>query len=177
MQQVGLRVTMIATPQLATDLIGPATQATSADMIVPALGFTDCVPFARALAQVGYSKPVLSTPLCTFIPKAAYAGGDLPKWTFGIAQTLVNLRRLHPGSVALASTVARWTIANMQDPTGYFYYRKYPLITNKTPTLHWGQATMFAALALLDQNLRSQAGASTAIPPSNRATAMLPQSV
>ena len=25
---------------------------------------------------------------------------------------------------------------------GYFYYRKYPLITNKTPTLHWGQATI-----------------------------------
>jgi branched-chain amino acid transport system substrate-binding protein len=92
MQAVGLRVTMIATPQLATDLLGPATQASSADMIVPALGFTDCVPFARALDQIHYSKPVLSTPLCTFIPKAAYAGGDLPKWTFGIAQTLVNLR-------------------------------------------------------------------------------------
>jgi hypothetical protein len=64
----------------------------------------------------------------------------------------------------------------MQDPTGYFYYRKYPLITNKTPTLHWGQATMFAALALLD-HLRSRSGAPAAIPPSNRATAMLPQSV
>jgi hypothetical protein len=42
----------------------------------------------------------------------------------------------------------------MQDPSGYFYYRKYPLITNKTPTLHWGQATMFAALALLDNVIR-----------------------
>jgi branched-chain amino acid transport system substrate-binding protein len=92
MQQVGVKVTMIATPQLATDLLGPATQASSADMIIPALGFTDCVPFARALDQIKYSKPVLSTPLCTFLPPAAYAGGDLPKWTFGIAQTLVNLR-------------------------------------------------------------------------------------
>ena len=91
MQQVGLKVTMIATPQLATDLLGPATQASSADMIVPALGFTDCVPFARALDQIRYSKPVLSTPLCLFIPRPAYAGGDLPKWTYGIAQTLVNL--------------------------------------------------------------------------------------
>jgi len=91
MEQVGRKVTMIATPQLATDLIGPATQASSADMIIPALGFTDCVPFARALDQIRYSKPVLSTPLCTFIPKAAYAGGDLPAWTYGIAQTLVNL--------------------------------------------------------------------------------------
>jgi branched-chain amino acid transport system substrate-binding protein len=92
MQQVGVKVTMIATPQLATDLLGPATQASSADMIIPALGFTDCVPFARALDQIKYSKPVLSTPLCTFLPPQAYSGGDLPKWTYGIAQTLVNLR-------------------------------------------------------------------------------------
>ena len=68
-------------------------------------------------------------------------------------QTLINLRELHPDSVTTAVKVAEWTIANMQDRTGYFYYRKYPLITNKTPTLHWGQATMFAALALLDQHL------------------------
>jgi branched-chain amino acid transport system substrate-binding protein len=91
LQQVGRQVTMIATPQLATDLLGPATQASSADMIIPALGFTDCVPFARALDQIRYSKPVLSTPLCLFIPRAAYASGDLPAWTYGIAQTLVNL--------------------------------------------------------------------------------------
>ena len=33
----------------------------------------------------------------------------------------------------------------MQDNTGYFYYRRYsPWIVNKTPTLHWGQATMLA---------------------------------
>jgi hypothetical protein len=68
-------------------------------------------------------------------------------------QTLVNLRDLHPQSLKLADTVAHWTIANMQDRTGYFYYRKYPFVTNKTPTLHWGQATMFAALALLDHCL------------------------
>lgn len=68
-------------------------------------------------------------------------------------QTLVNLRRLNARSVEVAVKVADWTIANMQDPSGYFYYRKYPLITNKTPTLHWGQATMFAALALLYQCL------------------------
>ncbi len=68
-------------------------------------------------------------------------------------QTLVNLRALHPRSVETAIRVANWTISNMQDKSGYFYYRKYPLITNKTPTLHWGQATMFAALAVLDQHL------------------------
>lgn len=68
-------------------------------------------------------------------------------------QTLVNLAHLDPRSIAIAIKVAEWTIANMQDKSGYFYYRKYPLLTNKTPTLHWGQATMFAALAALIQHL------------------------
>ncbi len=69
-------------------------------------------------------------------------------------QTLVNLRRMHPRSLELAAKVADWTIKNMQDPSGYFYYRKYPFIINRTATMHWGQATMFAALALLDQVAR-----------------------
>lgn len=64
-------------------------------------------------------------------------------------QTLVNLQELDSRSIATAENVTDWTIANMQDPSGYFYYRKYPVITNKTPTLHWGQATMHAALATL----------------------------
>jgi hypothetical protein len=54
----------------------------------------------------------------------------------------------------LAVKVAQWTIANMQDRTGYFYYRRYsPWLVNKTPTLHWGQATMLCALAGLYQQL------------------------
>lgn len=62
-------------------------------------------------------------------------------------QTLVNLREYDPGAVELARKVAIWTIKHMQDPQGYFYFRKYPLITNKTPMFHWGQATMLSALA------------------------------
>jgi len=91
LQQVGLKVTVIGVPPLSTDLLGAATQASSADMIVAALGFTTCVPFARAIDQIHYSKPVLSTPICTFLPRVAYASGDIPQWTYGIAQTLVNL--------------------------------------------------------------------------------------
>jgi len=63
-------------------------------------------------------------------------------------QTLVNLRELDGRSVPLAMKVARWTLENMQDASGFFYYRKYPWIVNRTPTLHWGQATMLAALAV-----------------------------
>jgi hypothetical protein len=85
-------------------------------------------------------------------------------------QTLVNLRELHPRSMDTALRVAQWTISHMQDRSGYFYYRKYPFITNKTPTLHWGQATMFAALALLYQRLKSRtvATAPSAVAPNQQ---------
>jgi hypothetical protein len=54
----------------------------------------------------------------------------------------------------LAQKVAQWTIANMQDDTGYFYYRRYSRwLVNKTPTLHWGQATMLCALGGLYKQL------------------------
>jgi hypothetical protein len=61
--------------------------------------------------------------------------------------TLVFFQDRDPGSLAVAIKVAEWTISNMQDPSGYFYYRRYaPWLVNKTPTLHWGQATMLCAL-------------------------------
>ena len=62
--------------------------------------------------------------------------------------TLVFFHDRDPESLPLAVKVAEWAITHMQDPTGYFYYRRYSSgIVNKTPTLHWGQATMFCALA------------------------------
>ena len=47
----------------------------------------------------------------------------------------------------LAEKVATWTIANLQDPDGHFYFQRWPWRTNKTPMLHWGEATMLNALA------------------------------
>ena len=68
--------------------------------------------------------------------------------------TLVFFNDRDPESLPLAMKVAQWTITNMQDRTGYFYYRRYsPWLVNKTPTLHWGQATMLCALAGLYQLL------------------------
>lgn len=62
--------------------------------------------------------------------------------------TLVFFNDRDPGNLPLALSIAKWTIDNMQDHTGYFYYRRYsPWLVNKTPTLHWGQATMLCALA------------------------------
>jgi hypothetical protein len=68
--------------------------------------------------------------------------------------TLVFFSSRDPQSVDLALKVANWTIDNMQDRTGYFYYRRYSKwIVNKTPTLHWGQGTMLCALAGLHKAL------------------------
>jgi hypothetical protein len=68
--------------------------------------------------------------------------------------TLAFFSDRDPEALSLALKVARWTIANMQDRTGYFYYRRYSRwLVNKTPTLHWGQATMMCALAGLNQLL------------------------
>jgi hypothetical protein len=68
--------------------------------------------------------------------------------------TLVFFRTHDPESLMLAAKVAQWTIRHMQDPSGYFYYRRYsPWLVNKTATLHWGQATMMCALAGLYQTL------------------------
>ncbi len=68
--------------------------------------------------------------------------------------TLLFFSDIDPESSKLALKVANWTIDNMQDKSGYFYYRKYNrLLTNKTPTLHWGQATMLSALSSLYKHL------------------------
>jgi rhamnogalacturonyl hydrolase YesR len=68
--------------------------------------------------------------------------------------SLMFFQKIDPDAPALALKVAKWTIENMQDKSGYFFYRRYsPWIVNKTPTLHWGQATMLSALAALYQTL------------------------
>jgi hypothetical protein len=66
-------------------------------------------------------------------------------------ETLARFSSEYEAALPVAFRVARWTIENMQDRTGYFYYRKYPMVKAKIPMLHWGQATMYFALALLLQ--------------------------
>lgn len=60
-----------------------------------------------------------------------------------------------PDCLELSERVAAWTIQNMQGPEGYFYYRQYPLVKAKIPMLHWGQATMYKALATLLSRIKS----------------------
>ena len=72
--------------------------------------------------------------------------------------TLVFFHDRDAESLTLALKVALWTLDGMQDRTGYFYYRRYSRwVVNKTPTLHWGQATMLCALAGLYKALQDAA--------------------
>jgi hypothetical protein len=62
--------------------------------------------------------------------------------------TLVFFHDRDPQGLSLALKIAQRTIEQMQDRTGYFYYRRYSKwMVNRTPTLHWGQATMLCALS------------------------------
>jgi rhamnogalacturonyl hydrolase YesR len=62
---------------------------------------------------------------------------------------LSTLSDLFPEAIEYATNVFRWTIANMQDKDGHFYYRKTEGKTNKIPYIRWGQAWMMRALTKL----------------------------
>jgi hypothetical protein len=54
-----------------------------------------------------------------------------------------------PESINQAIKIAEWTIDNMQDKHGFFYYRKLSWKNVKIPMIHWGLATMLSALSHL----------------------------
>ena len=60
--------------------------------------------------------------------------------------TLAKLRESDARALPVLKKVRQWTINNMQDPAGYFYFRKGRIITNKIPYIRWGQAWMLLAL-------------------------------
>ena len=68
-------------------------------------------------------------------------------------ESLASLSSEDPECLELAIKVAQWTIENMRGRDGHFYYRIYPWGRAKTPMLHWAQATMYKALALLLERL------------------------
>ena len=75
-------------------------------------------------------------------------------------ETLAFCSDVDSSCLELSGKVADWTIDNMQDRRGYFYFRQYPMIKAKTPYIHWGQATMFKALAQLSAKLTGNNGVS-----------------
>lgn len=65
-------------------------------------------------------------------------------------QLFVTLSRLHrfDGKCRdLADKVMNWTIANMQDEKGYFYYQLKKGVSSKIPYMRWSNAFMFNAMS------------------------------
>jgi uncharacterized protein YyaL (SSP411 family) len=51
--------------------------------------------------------------------------------------------------INLPEKIAKWTIKNMQDEKGYFYYRIYKYYVSKIPYIRWGQAWTLRGLSYL----------------------------
>ena len=68
--------------------------------------------------------------------------------------TLTKLEYVHPQAKSIKSKLLQWTIRNMQDKKGYFYFQKRKYFTNKIPYMRWSQAWMYHALAycIYEQN-------------------------
>lgn len=60
---------------------------------------------------------------------------------------LAELRDREPDAMELAQRVAAWTLRELRDPRGFFYYQKRRLRTVRTPYMRWSQAWMAYGIA------------------------------
>jgi hypothetical protein len=63
--------------------------------------------------------------------------------------TLLELRELDKGAPLVAEKIAAWTIRNLRDARGFFYYQRRRFYTVHTPYMRWTQSWMLYALARL----------------------------
>ncbi len=63
--------------------------------------------------------------------------------------TFLECRELDNDAATLAQNVAVWTIQNLRDSRGFFYYQKRRFYTVRKPYMRWTQAWMLYALARL----------------------------
>ncbi|HKS09054.1 MAG TPA: hypothetical protein VJS13_05860 [Pyrinomonadaceae bacterium] len=67
--------------------------------------------------------------------------------------TLLECRDLDENSSMLAHQIASWTINNLRDPRGFFYYQRRRFYTVRKPYMRWTQAWMLYALARLLEDM------------------------
>lgn len=67
--------------------------------------------------------------------------------------TLLECRDLDETSSALAHQIASWTITNLRDKQGFFYYQRRRFYTVRKPYMRWTQAWMLYALARLLEDM------------------------
>ena len=63
--------------------------------------------------------------------------------------TFLECRDLDKNALNLARNVAAWTIQNLRDSRGFFYYQRRRFYTVRKPYMRWTQAWMLYALARL----------------------------
>ena len=73
--------------------------------------------------------------------------------------TLVTLKDLDKDNIKLAKGVLAWTMSNMWNPQGYFYFQKHRWWTIRIPYMRWSQAWMLLALATLEESLKAEGAA------------------
>jgi len=67
--------------------------------------------------------------------------------------TFLECRELDDEALALAQKVANWTIQNLRDRRGFFYYQRRRFYTVRKPYMRWTQAWMLYALSRLLEEL------------------------
>jgi hypothetical protein len=67
--------------------------------------------------------------------------------------TFLECRELDDDALALAQKVANWTIQNLRDRRGFFYYQRRRFYTVRKPYMRWTQAWMLYALSRLLEEL------------------------
>src|SRR5215208_428106 len=63
--------------------------------------------------------------------------------------TFLECRELDNDALTLAQNIAAWTIQNLRDRRGFFYYQRRRFYTVRKPYMRWTQAWMLYALARL----------------------------
>ena len=67
--------------------------------------------------------------------------------------TFLECRELDNEALSMAERVANWTIQNLRDSRGFFYYQRRRFYTVRKPYMRWTQAWMLYALARLLEEL------------------------
>jgi hypothetical protein len=67
--------------------------------------------------------------------------------------TLLECRDLDDTATTTAQQVASWTITNLRDKRGFFYYQRRRFYTVRKPYMRWTQAWMLYALARLIEDM------------------------
>ena len=70
--------------------------------------------------------------------------------------SLLDLIELDREAFSLAARIATWTIQNLRDRQGFFYYQRRRFYTVRTPFMRWTQAWMLYALARMLEEQEKQ---------------------